>query len=320
MAARKNSFDDKVARLRALADVPEGHAIDELRRLLVDDNAFILGEAAKVVKSLELRALQADLVAACKRLLAKEVADRGCIAKRCILDALATFETHVPDVYLIGLRYEQWEHSFGPPEDTGGSVRGLCAQALVRIDFPDAIIEVAPLLYDHLTEVRVAAAEALALTGEQKCAAILHVRLLGGEGDPEALEALYRSLLSLAPKKYLPIVGKGLLAGEEAAALALGESRLPTAFPVLKEGLEKATGDLEATVLLSMGLLRMEEATAYLRELVEKAPENRAAKAIAALGLHRHDTRIADVLADIVKKRKSKKLIVAFSEKFGRTV
>lgn len=320
MAARKNSFDDKLARLRTLPDVPEGHAIQELRRLLEDDNAFLVGEAAKMVKTLELRALETELAAACRRLLAKEIADRGCIAKRCVLDALVTFETHVADVYLLGLRYEQWEHSFGPPEDTAGSVRGLCAHALVRIDYPDAILEVAPVLYDHLAEVRVAAAEALASTGEQICAAILHVRLLAHEEAPEALEAIYRSLLALAPKRYLSVVSKGLSEGKDAAALALGESRLPAAFPVLTEALEKATGDLEATVLLSIGLLRMEEATTYLREQVENAPENRAAKAIGALGLHKHDDRIADRLAEIVKTRKSKKLTQAFAEKFGRKV
>jgi HEAT repeat protein len=320
MAARKNSFDDKLARLRSLADVPEGQAIAELRRLLEDDNAFLLGEAAKVVQTLELRALEPDLAAACKRLLSKEIADRGCIAKRCVLGALVTFETHVADVYLLGLRYQQWERSFGPDEDTAGSVRGLCAHGLVRMDYPDAILEVAPVLYDHLPEVRVAAAEALASTGEQICAAILHVRLLAHEEAPDALEAIYRSLLALAPKRYLPVVGKGLSAGEEAAALALGESHLPSAFPVLTGALEKASGDFEATVLLSIGLLRMEEATTYLRELVEKAPENRAAKAIGALGLHKHDDRIADRIAEIVKKRKSKQLSVVFAEKFGRKV
>jgi len=143
MAARKNSFDEKLNRLRALGDVPEGQAVHELRKFLADDNAFFLGEAAKLTKSLELRQLEPDLVQACKKLLSREIADRGCIAKRMILDALVTFEAHVPDVYLLGLKYIQMEHSFGPPEDTAGSVRGLCAHALVRIDYPDAILEVA---------------------------------------------------------------------------------------------------------------------------------------------------------------------------------
>ncbi len=320
MAARKNRFDDKLARLRALEDAPDGQVIHELRKFLGETDAFFVGEAAKLIKSRELRELETDLVAVCKRLLAKEIGDRGCIAKRCVLDTLVTFEANVPDLYLMGLRFEQWDHSFGPPEDTAGSVRGLCAHGLVRIDYRDAILEIAPLLYDHLSEVRVAAAEALAATGEKSCGAILHVRLLGGESKPDALEAFYRSLLALHAKKYLPVVQEGLAQGHESAALALGESHLSEAFPILREAVAGSMGDFESTVLLSIALLRDEEATAYLKELVEEGSEHRAAKAIEALGLHRHDTRIADVLEEIVKKRKSKKLGQALAEKFGRYV
>jgi len=319
MAPRKNTFDEKYARLRRLGDLPEAEAVAELRKLLADENVFFVGEAAKIAKSLDARTLEPDLVAVCKRLLAHEIADRGCVAKRWVLDALVTFETHAPDVYLEGLRHRQLEISPpGPPQDTAGSVRGLCAHALVRIEHPDAILDVAPLLFDELAQVRAAAAEALASTGEQTCAAILHARLLAGEEEPDALGAMYRSLLALAPRKYLPLVGQRLSEGEESAALALGESRLPTALPVLKSGLEQASGDLEGTILLSIALLRMDEATTYLRELVEKAPENRAAKAIEALGLHRHDARMSDRIGEIVKSRKSKKLARVFNEKFGR--
>lgn len=320
MAARKNSFDTKLAQLRTLEDAPEGTVVHELRKFLEDDNAFFVGEAAKMAKTQELRQLEPDLVRACKKLLARGITDRGCIAKRLVLDTLVTFEAHAADAYLLGLKYVQMEMTVGPPEDTAGSVRGLCAHALVRMDYPDAILEVAPLLFDGLSEVRAAAAEALASTGDRNCAAILHVRLLAGEDKPDALEALYRSLLALDFRKYLPVVAKGLADREESAALALGESRLPEAFPVLKDALAYSTGDLEGTVLLSIGLLRLEQATGYLVEVVEQGPEPRAVKVIDALALHRHDTRLADRIAEIVRKRKSKKLTAAFSEKFGRNV
>jgi HEAT repeat protein len=320
MAARKNNFDDKLARFKALEDAPDSQVIAELRKLLGDDNAFFIGEAAQMAKNQELRDLEKDLVDAGRRLLQGKITDRGCIAKRNVLNALVTFDTHAPDLYLAGLRYIQWDHSFGPPEETGGAVRGLCAHALVRIDHPSAIFEISPLLFDEQPEVRIAAAEALVATGDRTCAAILHVRFLAGENKPDALEALYRCLLAIDCKRYLPLVTKGLSDGEEAAALALGESRLPEALAILKDALRTALGDLEGTILLSMGLLRTEEATAYLSELVEEAHEGRAIKAIEALGLHRHDSRMADKLAIVVKKRKSKKLATIFAEKFGRDV
>jgi len=272
MAGRKNTFDDKLARFKALENAPEGQVIAELRKLLGEDNAFFIGEAAKMAKEQELRDLEKDLVDAGRRLLTEKLADRGGIAKRNVLDALGTFDTHAPDLYLLGLSYVQWDHSFGPPEETGGAVRGLCAHALVRIDHPTAIFDVAPLLFDEKPEVRIAASEALVATGDRTCAAILHVRLLAGENKPEALEALYRCLLAIDCKRYLPIATKGLSDGEEAAALALGESRLPEALPILKDALRTALGDLEGTILLSMGLLRTEVATALLSGLCERAP------------------------------------------------
>lgn len=235
-----------------------------------------------------------------------------------MLDALVTFEVYEPALYLEGLRYEQIEMTVGPAEDTAGSVRGLSAHGLVRIYAPDAIQEVAPLLFDDLPEVRAAAAQALASTGDRVCAALLHLRVLAGERKPEALEALYRSMLALDAKRSMAVVAKGLANGEEAAALALGESRLPEAFPVLKEALSYSTGNLETTVLLSMALLRAEAATAYLQEIVESGSEPRAVKAIQALGMHRHDERLSERMVEIVKARKSKKLAGVFAETFGR--
>lgn len=320
MAGRKNTFDDKLARFKALDDAPDGQVVAELRKLLGEDNAFFIGEAAKLAKTRELRDLEKDLVAALRRLLTGKISDRGCIAKQNVLTALVTFDAHVPDVYLLGLHYIQWDHSFGPPEETGSVVRGLCAHALVRIDHPTAIFDVAPLLFDDKPEVRIAAAEALVATGDRTCAAVLHVRLLAGENKPDALEALYRCLLAIDCKRYLPIVAKGLANDEEAAALALGGSRLPEALTILQDALRTALGELEGTILLSMALLRTEEATAYLMELVEEAHEGRAIKAIDALGLHRHDSRMAEKLALVVKNRKSKKLTTIFAEKFGRNV
>lgn len=320
MAARKNTFDDKLARFRALEDAPDGEVIAELRKLLGEDNVFFIGEAAKMVKSKELRDLEKDLADVCRRLLEKKIADRGCIAKRHVLDALVAFEADVPQVYLLGLHYVQFEVAGGPPEDTAGNVRGLCAHGLVRIDYRGANLEIAPLLFDPLPEVRIAVAEALASSGDRTCGAVLHVRLLAGEDMPDVQEALYRCLLAIDSKRYVPVVAKGLKDGEESAALALGESRLSEALPILQDALRTALGDLEDTILLSIGLLRIEEATAYLMELVESAHEGRAIGALQALALHRHDTRLGDKLAQIIKNRKSKKLHNIFAEKFGRNV
>lgn len=316
MAARKNKFDEKLARLQELENAPEGQAVAELRKVLGEQNAFFIAEAARLAKTLELRQLEKDLVQACWKLLRKEIEDLGCRAKRLVLETLVTFEAYVPELYVLGSKHVQIEYG-----DTAGGVRCICAYALAKIDYRDAVLDIAPMLFDALPEVRAAAAEALTSTADKNAAAILHVRLLGGgEGDGSVLEAMYRGLLILEPRRYLPVVGEALKEGDQAAALALGESRLPEAFSVLKDALRTANGGVESTILLSIGLLRMEEATGYLHELVDDASEHRAAKAIEALALHKHDTRVADRVSASVKKRKSKKLAAVFSEKFGGDV
>ncbi|MRG96269.1 hypothetical protein [Polyangium spumosum] len=319
MAARKNTFDDKLSRIRALARAePPAAAAPELARLLADPSAFLVGEAAKVVVDLELRALVPDLVAAFERLLSSPAtADRGCHAKTKLLEALVTLEADVWDTYRKGLRYVQMELTVPPAVDTAGLVRGLSAHALVRTNFPRAALEIAPLLFDEMPEARAAAADALRDTCEVVCAAVLHARVLVGEGEPDVLAACYRGMLALEPRHYLPIVAAALEAGSEAAALALGESRLPGALSALKEALRTAGPAMEKSILLGVTLLRTDEALAYLMELLAEAPEPRAVEAIQALSLHRHDTRIASRVAEIVSARKSRKIARAFADRFG---
>ncbi|MDI3289158.1 HEAT repeat domain-containing protein [Polyangium sp. 15x6] len=319
MAARKNTFDDKLARIRALARAePKAAAAPDLGGFLADPNPFLVGEVAKVVADLELRALVPDLVAAFERLLGMPaMADRGCHAKQKVLEALVTLEADAWDTYRKGLRYVQIEVTVGPPVDTAGLVRGISAHALVRTNFPRAALEVTPLLFDETPEARVAAAEALRDTCEVVCAAVLHARVIVGDPEPDVLGACYRGMLALEPRQYLPVVAAALEAGVETAALALGESRLPEALSVLQEAVSRADPELEKTVLLGVALLRTDEALSYLLELVAEAPESRAIHAIQALSLHRHDTRLTSKVGEIVSARKSRKLARAFAERFG---
>lgn len=319
MSSRRGGFDAKLDRIRALADAPAAVASAELKKLLTDPNGYLVGEAAKAAAKLELSALAPDLVAAFARLLAADVAaDKGCHGKKAIVEALLAFDEGARDVYLAGLRYVQKEPAFGGSIDTASSLRGLCAHGLVRMNYPSAALEVAPLLMDPEPDTRAAAAGALASTGEEICAAILHIKVLAGDAEPDVLGDCYKGMLELAPRRYLPVVAAALAGGEEIAAIALGESRLPEALPALKDALRSASGEMQDTVLLGLALLRSEEANAYLLELVADAPEGRAAAAIGALGLHRHNEALAAEVRRAVEARGSRRLSRAFEERFGR--
>lgn len=318
MAPRRGSFDDKLARISGLSKLGAA-AAPELSKFLSDPSAFLVGEAARIVGELELRQLLPDLAAAFERLLSEgAAADRGCHVKKRILKILIELEAEDPRIYYAGLRYVQEEFAVKPPPfDTAGAIRAMCAIALVRFDAPGAVHDVVPLLYDELPEARIGAAEALRGTGDDLCAAILHGKILAGEPDADVVGACHRAMLALSPRRYLPIVGAALAEGVEAAALALGESRLPGALDFLKGALP-TNPVIENTILLGIALLRSDEANAYLLELVAEAPEPRAAAALQALALHRHDAKIVEKAREAVTARRSRKLSKVFEEKMGQ--
>ncbi|EYF06753.1 hypothetical protein [Chondromyces apiculatus] len=350
---RASSFDDKLARIRALEGEPAVTATAELRRYLGEANGFLSGEAAKVAAAMELSSLAPDVAEALLRLLrAGTEADKGCFGKRQLVEALMAFDASTPEALLVGLRHVQKEPAYGGPIDTAATLRGLCAHALVQMHFRWAELEVAPLLMDPEPETRTAAAEALAASGETSWAAALHVKVLAGDAEPEVLGACYRGLLALDARRYLPLVAKVLGEGEaggagaESAAIALGESRLPEALEVLKEALGKGSrgkgggsgrgegrgqgegrgrGEesgrgganlrLVESVLLGVALLRSEEANAFLVTQVAEAHEAHAVAAVAALAMHRHDARLMVQVREVAEQRGSRRLREAVEEK-----
>lgn len=316
------SFDEKRARIAALAEAPPAQAAAELRRLVADRNGYLVGEAAAMAGRLGLRELVPDLVGAFPRLLEEPLkSDKGCSGKSRIVEALLAFDAHEPDTYLAGLRHVQLEPAFGQPIDTAAGLRGLCAHALVHVGHREALLEVAPLLADREPVTRAEAAAALGNSGLDAAAAALHVKALSGDPEPDVLGACYRGLLRLLPGRYLGFVAKVLQQGDdgaaEAAALALGESRLPEALPILQAELAGAAraGRLRDSVLLGMALLRTDAANDALVALVEEGAEVHAIAALSALALHRHDAPLVERVRKAVMGRRSKKLAAVFAEK-----
>jgi hypothetical protein len=325
--AAPRTFDEKRARLRALASAPADQAAAELKKLLADRNGYLVGETAEAVKKHELSALVPELSAAFFRFLEDPVkTDKGCFAKNHLVEALLAFDAYETTVYLTGLRFVQKEPAFIEPIDTASGLRGLCAHALFHIHHPGALLDVAPLLFDPEAVTRAEAAAALGESGLDGAAAALHVKILAGDREPDVLGACYKALLRIAPERYLKVVSSVLSgddedAGEatvEAAALALGESRVPGALEVLKQatavfGMRRAAEG----VLLAIALLRSDTANEFLLSLAERSPEREAVSAISALALHRHDEALAKKLRAIVAARKSRKLTETLHDKFG---
>src|SRR5258708_37191931 len=198
-----------------------------------------------------------------------------------------------PQVYFAGIRHVQKEGSFGPPVDAAAPLRGLCAQGLVRMSHPDALLECVALLGEPEIAARAGAVRALGESGQSEGMLLLRLKALLGD-DEEIMGEWFAALLRLAPAPSLGLVADFLHSSSdevaERAALALGESRIPAAFEKLREAWERtARTQLRRTLLLALAMLRKDEALEFLMSMLEEPTERAASDALAAALLYARD-------------------------------
>jgi HEAT repeat protein len=266
----------------------------------------------------------ADLVEAFRRFLqdgAKR--DPGCVAKLAIAKALVELEDAAAEAYFAGARHVQLEPVWGGVVDTAAELRGICAIGLVRMGHPEGLLEAVRLLSDRAPESRIGAIRALADSGKAEAELVLRYKAAQGDEKAEVKGECFAALLRLGPRaRALPYVGEFLKQKNdetaEGAAIALGESRLAEAWPLLKEAFE-ASVTIRSAVLLGMALLRNDEAIEFLVERAEKDRERVAAVAIEALAMYRKDEGIRARIERVVEARNSVPLRKAFEAYWEET-
>jgi HEAT repeat protein len=249
--------------------------------------------------------------------------DPGCKALTAIAKTLAAMDHPAAQVYFAGIRHVQMEASFGPPVDTAAALRGICAQGLARMSHPDALLESVTLLADPEIAARAGAIRAIGETGQPAGVLLLRFKALIGDEDDEVMAECFAALLGMAPAQSLEFVAKFLDSPSDAiserAALALGESRLAAAFPLLKEAWENtAQAALRKTLLLAVAMLRQDESVDFLLARLDEDGEKSAADALAALALYARDESLRHRIHEAVTKRNSAVLRSAFEKDFGR--
>jgi HEAT repeat protein len=113
----------------------------------------------------------------------------------------------------------------------------------------------------------------------------------------ECFAGLLRAAPSQSPEFVAKFLGHHEEALAEAAALALGDSRLESAFAVLREAFERTRApSLRRTLLLAIALLRRENAIDYLLDLVQNGEGLTSADALAALAMYEKDPSLQERL------------------------
>jgi HEAT repeat protein len=289
VARRRRSLEETLVALRRVRAEPraeESH--QELRRVLSSEGSHAVARAAALAGELGIETLVPDLVSAFPRFFeGLPRADPGCSAKTAIVEALRRLQHDDLGLYRRAAGHVQMEPVFGGRVDTAVDLRGTAALALAEIAVGDVLVDLANLLADPEPPVRISAARAVAAHGRGAGIPLLHLRSLAGDPEPRVVSECLLALLRLDARAEMSFVASFLEKGNEAAesaAVALGESRLAEALPVLRAWIEPARRrGLGRAVLLAIAALRRDEAVDLLLALARDEDPSAAREARDAL-------------------------------------
>jgi len=295
----KRSFDAELKTLESLRETTPEEALPTLTKTLTHRNNFLVSKAATLAQHHNLKSLTEQLAEAFPRFLedAKK-SDPQCWAKNAIAKALAHFEYQNPDLFLQGMAHRQPEPVWGGEEDTAGTLRGVCALALVQcrtINSHKLLQLLVPLLADKELSVRVNAARAIEQTGTDSSALLLRLRAELASDAPELLGACYSGVLSLEGPSAIPWAARFLPPEDDAAAeaaMAIAQTHTPEAVELLKQTHKRARDPwFRKAVLSALALTRQQPATDYLLHLIEHDTQAADAQEALCLSAPSEETR-----------------------------
>jgi HEAT repeat protein len=322
--AGRESLDDKLAAIRALrgqALTPD--QIAQVKKRIGDRSNLVVAAAASIAGENVLVELAKDLEAAFDRFLINPVKDdKLCRAKVAVVEALDKIEYQKTDVFLKAARHVQFEPVWGGTEDSAPPLRAAATVALARAEGTHSLPLLVDAMADPAKEVRIAAALALGAVGSEGAGLVLRLKIRLGDKDPDVLSECLLGLLTVDPKENLPIVGEFLEPGNaaacEAAAMALGKSRLAEALDPLRGCLGRChSAELRRHILLAVAILRRPAAIDFLLEHVSTESESDAVEALSALGIYKDDPRLRERVGGIIGERGSRPIQAAFDREYG---
>ena len=297
-------------------------AESRIRTGLASANNRVVELAAKLAGVQGRKLLSGDLRAAYDRFLAAgDDADRGCLAKTEIVDALRLLDYDDAEFFLTGIHFHQYDPGFGGSTDSAARLRALCGFALIQQSHPQAMSELVDLLADPEKTARAGAARALAHGGGRESEWLLRLKISLGDKAPEVMGECFAGLMRLDPRQGIVRVAPFLNDPSEElaceAAIALGETRLSAALPYLQTQLLRTKSrDYIRTLLMAVGLLGTPEAIDHLLSVVEEGDYDVAVAAINALSNCRDRTTIKERLETIVNKPSNARLRSALASAF----
>jgi hypothetical protein len=313
----------QLSALAALREDPSSGANRaELSRALGSKSNLVAAKAATIITDAQLIDFLPALAGALDRFFA-DGSDKGCIAKTAIAKALYTLGHNDPAAFVRGIHHVQTEGGFGSSSDAAAELRGWCGLGLARMGYADVLLELAELLMDRESQARVIAARAIAYTGSEHGTPLLRMKVQGGDAEPEVIAECFIGLMKLSPRKSLPFVARFLRGDDaemaESAALAIGGSRLPEAFELLRQEWEaNLRSEPRRPLLMGIAMTRLPAAVEFLLQRITDDRPVPAADAVSAMAIFKHEESIKSRVLAIATDRGEADLITAAGKAFAR--
>ncbi|QDV37775.1 HEAT repeat domain-containing protein [Tautonia plasticadhaerens] len=247
--------------------------------------------------------------------------DKLCREKIAIVEALDRMAHPDTGVYLQAATHVQLEPAWGETEDSAPPLRAADLVALARAEGVRSLPVLVDAMADPARDVRIAAAGALGGVGNEAAGLVLRLKVRLGDRDPEVFSEYLGGLLAVDAGENLPLVANypdpANPVACEAAARALGKSRLPEAFDPLADCWRRAHSvELKRHLLLAVAILRRPTALDFLAGIVASEPDPDATAALSALGVYKDDPRLREGIAGIVEDRDRPVIRAAFGREF----
>ena len=328
---KPRSTDAKLERLQLLRDQnPSPEIRIELQNALLDASNHVSRgtAAAPITARLRFSELIPNLAAAFDPLMVDPLkSDKTCAGKTAIVDALNELDCQDPDLFLIGIRHVQLEPAWGGRNDTAAPLRAACVLGLVRMGYSKALPVLVDVLADSERVVRLAAAQALAVSGSH--AALLLLRLkarLGDHVDPDVIGECLVGLMRAETCKNrgslvcLRVSAKRRFQHCRSCPVGFRKFAAPRSVHCLEGIANGMRFDRQPTCkglsCWQWPCCALPAATDFLFALVTDARESTASQALSALAILSYDARVQERAAAAVKTRDTKSLQDLFAEKF----
>ena len=319
MSSKRPTVEARLETLNTLNPASDPEAQQQIASALADKHYRIVAKAAALCGEAQLFTCEADLLAAYRRFLRDPVKrDPNCLAKAAIAHALVELDCLDAAFFLEGLTYRQMEPVWGGSVDTAIDVRCQCAMGLVASGYPRALPELTVLLNDEEAPARLGAVRAIACGQPREAELLLRFKALSGDPEPAVTGECLSALLSVEPDESPDFVASFLQAEDETvqelAALALGESRLEAALPLLQSAWDDILLDrgFKRVLIRAAAMHRSQGAFDWLVAMVAQEHDALATEVLEALSTYRNNTRLADQLGQALAERDDPELTAQF--------